>query len=134
MSKKLYTTYYAKLKKIPMEHRRVQISWGTPDWWGPKGCQRKVKLMPNKQVWASIDGCWQPRYREQLQALFESGELKEIVDSLEEGSVLICFEADVSKCHRGILKEFLNEHEMAEVEEFQAEDEIKPLNEQLSLL
>lgn len=63
-------------------------------------------------------GDWRAAYRRQLERLYDSGHLQEIVNSMPENSVLMCYEADEGDCHRKVLGDYINEKGLAVVSEF----------------
>lgn len=54
----------------------------------------------------------------QIDALHLSGRLEVIVEHLPENAVLLCFEGNPDMCHRGVLSDYLNEKEIADVSEW----------------
>ena len=44
--KKLYTSYYAKMRHIPPSIWQIRISLGQPNWWNPKRKMECVDLAP----------------------------------------------------------------------------------------
>jgi hypothetical protein len=64
-------------------------------------------------------GDWRLSYRNQILSLEARGRLKQIVDSLPEGAVLLCWEGDHCECHRKVLAEVITELGYADVKEFE---------------
>jgi uncharacterized protein (DUF488 family) len=77
-------------------------------------------LAPQAATWKASrsGGDWVAPYRQQLEELDRAGKLAEIVARLPEGAIL-CYEADWNECHRKVLADYLNEHGLAQVTEFQ---------------
>lgn len=106
--KTLYTSYYARSGKNPAA---ISISVKPPRWY-PR-MAHNVDLAP---TWELVDAYkkgdidanqYTVRY---LELLEERGKTaQEIVDSLPEGAVLLCYEKPSDFCHRHVAAQWLRE-------------------------
>lgn len=120
--KTFQTTCYARVKHLPRDSVQVQTSTTAPPWWKPVRSRFEHELAPESIVFklANEKKDWRGAYRRQLERLFASGKLKQIVDRTPDQAVLLCYEADHCDCHRKVLAEFLVEKGLAKVSEFVA--------------
>lgn len=103
---KVYTSYYGLSSDHP---NAVSISIGTPK--GFKG--RHIKGMkPTRFMIENLSG--EP-YKHLYRQILDRKE-GEIIESLHEGDVLLCWEKPPKECHRHYAAEWLREHDI-EVEE-----------------
>lgn len=103
----IYTTYYAKLSKLPPSIRPISISVGCP----VAGLLRIPELAPDwdavqayKQTgdWAAFRTAYLAKLNAippaRLATLFPAGDI-----------ALVCYEKDPTVCHRSIMAEWLGE-------------------------
>jgi len=68
-------------------------------------------LAPSKATFAAAKGenglDWKALYVAGLAAMEDSGKLKQVVGSLRDGMVLMCWEDDAKECHRLLAAEFI---------------------------
>jgi hypothetical protein len=120
--KRLFTSCYNRSKWFGPDAAQVIVSRGVPEWWRPQQSIRLAALAPDNATWAASKTKrrdWREVYREQLDRLHYSGMLKKLIDQVPEGSIMLCHEALQSGCHRGVLADYLNEHGLAAVSEWQ---------------
>lgn len=109
----IYTTYFAKLKKLPLGIIPISICGKAPDWYN--GIQYK-KLAPSYNLlmtWKQNhdDDYYIERFnREVLGRLDKDSVIKELY-KLSEGKdiALVCYEKSGDFCHRYLVSEWLNE-------------------------
>lgn len=107
----IYTTYFAKLKKLPSHIVPVSISQYPPE--GYSGLEYK-NLAPDKTILLDYkrDGDWNKyvkRYGTYLKQLNPAIVMQDLF--LLTGSndiALVCFEKDHTHCHRSIVAAWLN--------------------------
>jgi hypothetical protein len=119
--KRLWTTCYGRAKQLPENLVQVQTSRSAPQWWQAKMKAMVWEFAPIDKIFAMAKtkiGDWRLAYRNQIEALDGKGRLKEIIDELPEGAVLLCWEGDHCECHRKVLAEIITEKGYAEVSEF----------------
>jgi hypothetical protein len=119
---------YGRARGFPSGSVCIQISSRLPEWW-TNPAQFIKELVPrtfgNPQF--SDPSKWRPAYVLQLGELYRSRKLDEIVQSIPDGAYLLCFEGDHTQCHRTLLAEWLNSHDMARVIEWSAEKKLPVL-------
>jgi uncharacterized protein YeaO (DUF488 family) len=118
--KTLFTSCYGRSKWFPKGATQVRISCGIPWWWKPTAFDA-IALAPEPPTWAAYKAGkdWTAPYREQLKRLQTTGDLAALVESLPDGAILLCHEADWTECHRKVLADYLNEKGLAAVTEFE---------------
>lgn len=113
----IYTSYYAKLKKIPKEIEPISISR-----WKPKGISifSYPNLRPDESLLAWWKNCKQTEedkekyideFTKKLNSLdFEK--VKQELNKLSHGKdiVLLCYEKPEDFCHRHLVAEWLRSH------------------------
>lgn len=100
----MFTSNFARMKKIEAPLEPVAISRGIPTWF--KG-RRELILAP---TWAMLQAGWTmqefaERFRERLDKL-DPGE---VVERLTDNAVLLCWERPAVKCHRRIVADWLHD-------------------------
>lgn len=106
--KNVYTCYYTspKLKNIEKE-RLVSISRSCPYKFDIheinelKPTERLLNLWKNKKI------NWD-EYEEEYSNQLESYDMETIFNNLNDGDILLCYEKDSSKCHRSLVREYIN--------------------------
>jgi hypothetical protein len=130
--KQFLTSCYGRVKQLPKGSVLVQTSTSAPPWLGVSGMKLEAELAPKSFLTNPNAKDWREKYRAQLVKLHKAGTLKEIVDRLPDGAVLLCYEADHCECHRKLLADFLVEHKLAIVKEWN--EKPKPDFTQMNLL
>lgn len=119
----IYTSYFAKLRKIPSNIISIAISAKSPDWY--KGLEYK-KLAPKYDFFIE----WKKNhdndyyikcFNEQILNKLNPKEVVECLYQLSDGKdiVLICYEKPGDFCHRHLVADWLNKngYEVKEWEE-----------------
>lgn len=124
--KVLWTSCYQKSGLLPDDLVQVQISRKAPYHWMAKRKGMVWEFAPNDAVWAAYkarptEDLWRPAYVKQLEFLADSGRLVRLIDWLDDGSVMLCWEANHEECHRLELARFLNGRGLALVREYPAD-------------
>jgi hypothetical protein len=133
--KTIYTSCYGRAKFFPKGAIPIRTSTSKPDWW--IGELRVIKeFIPRSFGKGLTETQWKSDYRAQMGLLWKSGRLEEIVESIPEGAVLLCYEGDWRACHRSVLAEILTAKGLSVVTELKAEkpETVKPVDPQLSFL
>lgn len=117
--KKLTTTCYGRTRQLPPTVVQVQTSRMAPPYWDAEHKAMVWEFAPTKEILAASKRGedWRTMYRWQLTQLASSGRLRELVEGLPDGAVLLCYEGDPKDCHRSILAEFINQTGLAIVTE-----------------
>ena len=119
---KIYTSYFAKLKKIPEDIVRISICGKAPDWYD--GIQYK-KVAPKYgffQEWKKNHD--NDFYIEHFNAeVLDNLVAKNVYEDLNKLSdckdcVLICYEKSEDFCHRHLVADWLNQKLGINVEEY----------------
>lgn len=125
---KIYTSYYAKCRRIPHTITRISIAGKAPA--GYRGTEYKV-LAPKKEFFMK----WKENHDNNYyikcfneQVLFHLNPV-EVYNRLEELScgqdiVLICYEKSGDFCHRHLVADWLSKNLGIEVKEW-TEDEVQ---------
>ena len=106
--KTIYTCYYTspKLKNIKKE-KLVSIS---------RDCPYKVNIReinefkPTERLlnlWKNKEINWD-EYMEEYANQLESYDMETIFNDLNDGDILLCSEKDSDKCHRSLVREYIN--------------------------
>lgn len=117
----MYTSYFAKLKKIPENIIPISISGKAPDWY--KGLQYK-KLAPKYDFFMKWKQNHDNNYyiehfnKEVLDLLNPNEVLEELISIARRTNhnpeiVLICYEKPSDFCHRHLVSEWFNKHGIA---------------------
>lgn len=117
----MYTSYFAKLKKMPKEIIPISICGKAPDWY--KGLQYK-KLAPKYDFFMKWKETHDNDYyikhfnKEVLNLLNPNKVLEELVFMARKPNynpeiVLICYEKPSDFCHRHLISEWFNKHGIA---------------------
>jgi hypothetical protein len=114
--KKIYTSYYANVKKLPPELVPIGISQGNNRWFN--GPYRK-ELAP---TWAMLK-MNQEDYDKEFFKILSRLDAKKIYNDLPDNAVLLCYEKFNDKCHRRAVAEWLEAELGIEVTEWGLERE-----------
>lgn len=114
--KKLLTTCYGRISKLPKGTKLVRTSVTAPDFLSRMNHMFVPEFAPIH--FKTTD--WREQYSKQLDRLLKTGRLHKIMETIPDGAVLLCFEGDHNDCHRKILGDFIRYHGLAEVTEFEA--------------
>lgn len=110
----MYTTYFAKLRKLPAGVVPIAICAKVPDWF--KGLQYRKLIPPYGafSVWKEDhnDGVFSESYTEEvLKKLHPMDVYKELIQMANTHEVaLVCYEKSDSFCHRHLVAKWLNEY------------------------
>lgn len=122
--KRLLTTCYGRVKHLPAGTLQFQTSNTSPEWWQPPTKRAALELAP-REFWKARSNPeqtqgihWKARYREQLEDMLKDGSLRKVLESIPDGSAILCYESSCVDCHRGVFADFVNEKGLAEVREF----------------
>lgn len=123
----IYTSYFAKLKKLPADLIPISISIYPPKGWS--GLQYK-KLAPSASIlsdWKRDGDCkrYIDRYMNEILSKLDPIRVASDLQSLAgEGKdiVLVCYEKSEDFCHRHLVAEWLGQHGIR-CEEYQIESE-----------
>lgn len=99
----MFTSCFARLKKLPAGLRPVAISIGIPGWYRR---DRELRLAPTRAMLKMSNDQYDPRYDRQLRSLNP----RELYESLGENAVLLCWEAPGIDCHRRNVAEWFEFH------------------------
>ncbi len=122
--KKIYTSNYARQAS---NIKAIGISLVVPEWY--EGA-RRLDLAPSSDMLFSIKrdkkGYNQRKYvRDYIDLLHERNiKPQELIDSLEDGSILLCYESPNEFCHRRVLADWIEDHTGFKIEEWKNEKEI----------
>ena len=115
---KIYTSYFAKLKKLPKNIVPISICGKAPDWY--KGIQYKV-LAPKYgffMEWKQNhdNEFYIEHFKSEVLDLLDADEVVERLSQLSEGKdiALICYEKPSDFCHRHLVAEWLGIEEWTE--------------------
>lgn len=113
---KIFTSYYAKMKKCMREYALVRVSVSMPNWF-PVNLSGIPELYPD---WDLVDGIkngslTQGQYTQRYRAHLATLNKKAIISRLEQISnacgkdtvILLCYEAPDKFCHRHLVAEWL---------------------------
>ena len=112
---RVFTTYFAKLRKLDDSIVPVAILRYTPEWYGGKQypiLAPKAETLLDYKYYS--DGDWKKfkrKYEEQLERL-DPEEVLEDLEALSCGKdvALVCFERDSEHCHRSICAKWLRDN------------------------
>ena len=107
----IYTGYYVNMNKAPVDggYTFVAISRGIPSWFD-KPLLQLVELMPS---WELIDMAKKHDYEQYIRLYREKlakVSLRDVLDSIPDNSILLCYEKPDKFCHRHIVRNWLNEN------------------------
>ncbi|PFP29383.1 hypothetical protein COJ96_10795 [Bacillus sp. AFS073361] len=114
--KKIYTSYYANIKKLPADMVPIGISVGKNKFF--QG-QYDLRLAPTWAMMKMDREGYDKAFAEKLSKL----DAKEIYDSLPNNAVLLCYEKFNDWCHRRAVAEWLEAELGIEVTEWGLERE-----------
>lgn len=127
--KKLYTSYYARSGKHP---NAVAISVISPSFYQGK---KYLNLAPTWDLLRAYKSGQvdDKGYTEWYLRLLQERKLtpQSVVDDLEEGSVLLCYEGPGKFCHRHVVAEWLEAGADVEVTEISLETQHNPVDDLL---
>lgn len=114
----IYTSYFAKLKKLPENIVPIAICAKVPDWY--KGLQYK-KLAPKYEFFSKwkqdhdndeFVKCYKEQILDKLNAHDTVIELSEVAGFINRHNdiCLICYEKSSDFCHRHLVADWLNEN------------------------
>ncbi|MCL1826791.1 MAG: DUF488 domain-containing protein [Candidatus Cloacimonetes bacterium] len=119
---KIYTSYFAKLRKIPDDIVPISICLKPPFWF--KGWQYKV-LSPNVDIFTEQKANPNPqlytvRFYAEVLDLLEKQKVLQDLETFGAGQpvVLLCWEKSTSFCHRHLVAAWLNESMQDKVTEW----------------
>ena len=119
---KIYTSYFAKLKKIPEDIVRISICGKAPDWYD--GIQYK-KVAPKYgffQEWKKNhdNDFYIEHFNAEVLDNLVAKNVYEDLNKLSDGKdcVLICYEKSEDFCHRHLVADWLNQKLGINVEEY----------------
>lgn len=121
--KYIYTSNYARQANNPLA---IGISLTVPEWYTG---DRRLDLAPTSDMVFSLKrdrrGYNQRKYvRDYIDVLHERNiKPQELIDSLPDGSILLCYESPDDFCHRHLLANWVEEHTGFQILEWQNEDE-----------
>lgn len=95
----IYTSNFARIKKLPAGIEPVSIARGAPWWFKGNECEA---LMPTEEILALDIAAYTPRFRALLSDLDPAQAAREL-----DGCALLCWEAPNVKCHRRLVAEWL---------------------------
>lgn len=96
----MFTSNYARLKRLPAELRPVAISIKPPYWCK---CDREMRLAPTVEMLQMSPA----DYNLAFDAILATLDPTEIFTSLGDNAVLLCFESPNIACHRRRVAEWL---------------------------
>ena len=98
----MFTSNFARMKRLPSDLRPVSISI-KPPYWLPKSAGRELRLAPTVEMLGmTADG-----YNIAYEQILEKLDPREVFESLGENAVLICYESPNVRCHRRRVAEWL---------------------------
>ena len=110
----LWTSYFARVKKLPEGFKPVSIALYGSRW--VKVPDRIQKFAPTKDMLTADD--WREQYEALVRSIIERGEMEPILDALDPNTVLLCHAKDPNECHRTILANILREEFAVRIEEW----------------
>lgn len=119
---KIYTSYFAKMKKIPEDILRISICGKAPDWYD--GIQYK-KVAPKYgffQEWKKNhdNDFYIKHFNSEVLETLKAEEVYKDLEKLSNGNdcVLLCYEKSSDFCHRHLVANWLKENLNIEVVEY----------------
>lgn len=109
--KRIFTSYYANVKNLPLEMNPIGISQGNNRFF--KGPYRK-ELAPTREMLKMT----REEYDREFFAILSRLDAKEIYDSLPDNAVLLCYEKYNDWCHRRCVGEWLERELGIEITEW----------------
>ncbi|MEP0842534.1 MAG: DUF488 family protein [Phycisphaerae bacterium] len=114
MAKAIFTSYFAVARKLPADLPQVSIARFEPRFWSPRGGRLTCKLLaPSVKLLQAFKAGdlsredWAARYIEEVS---RADNLERAYESLLDGCVMLCWEADWGGCHRKLAWELLHDH------------------------
>lgn len=107
----IYTGYYANMRKAPEGHdyKFVSISRGNPTWF----TEPLADLNDLKPSWGMINLAKEHNYVEFVkayQAQLDQISIRDVMDMLEDESIMLCFEGKDKFCHRHIARDWFRKY------------------------
>ena len=113
---KIFTTYFAKLKKIDPEILPIAICAKVPDWFdGPV----LSELAPTKSILYQFketgdEGLYIERFNDEVLSLISPESVYNLIVSIAEANsvdqvALVCYEKSDTFCHRHLVADWLNQ-------------------------
>ena len=119
---KIYTSYFARMKKIPDEIVRISICGKAPDWY--EGIQYK-KVAPKYgffQEWKKNqdNNFYIEHFNAEVLDMLNAESVYRDLDKLSNGDdcVLLCYEKSGDFCHRHLVANWLSDNLGIEVKEY----------------
>ena len=108
---KIYTSYFANIKKLPKNIIPISISRFPPKWFN--GIMFK-QLAPSKEILLNYKGNHKLYIQKYTAEILDNLNATDIYNQLQELSngydiALVCFEKPTDFCHRHIVSKWLNE-------------------------
>lgn len=108
---RIYTSYFANLKKIPDEFTTIAICGKSPDWY--TGLQYK-RLAPSYSIWSEYNNSgdserYTLRFNSEILSKLNIHETFQALENMSGGKdiVLLCYESPEKFCHRHLVAEWL---------------------------
>jgi hypothetical protein len=102
VKKRLWTSNFASLRRLPKDYLPVSISRGRPKWYHGRGLDC---LAPTWQMLRMSKVEYDRHYMQLLGGL----DPQAVVDRLADNSVLLCWEQPGISCHRRLVAEWLEQ-------------------------
>jgi len=103
VDRRIYTSHYKGLRRIPGTVRRVAISRGIPRWVSRELLVIEQRLAPTRAMLSLDRGDYDAAFHQLLAAL----DPRDVWESLPRTAVLLCWEAPNVWCHRRLVAEWL---------------------------
>jgi hypothetical protein len=107
----MYTSYFAKVKKLPPGLVPVSIARASPRWFTGL---RELRLAP---TWAMLK-LHKPEFDVAFAELLAQLDPAQIFLTLGENAVLLCWEKPGVACHRRLVAEWIEQHLGVEIPEY----------------
>ena len=108
----IYTSYFARIKDLPLNVIPVSIAAKAPDWF--TGIQYKV-LAPSYELLMKYkedhdEAYYRKCYKEQVTDLLDPNIVAKDMVSLGQDVALLCYEKPEDFCHRHLVGKWLDDH------------------------
>lgn len=114
----LYTTYFAKMKSIPENAKKLIITRYPPNWINPNQFNNTFivkSLSPSQDILLNYKkyNDWETYTKNFQKEMEERKDLKDMLSKLEaflkndNDVYLLCYEKDYTKCHRYLIAKYL---------------------------
>lgn len=111
---KIYTTYFAKARRLPSHVKPISICAYPPSWFAGPNFE---KLAPNKNILMEYKQAgdtdeFSKRYKEDTLARLNPEDVVEELRAMTSTKdvALVCFEKSEDFCHRHLIAQWLREH------------------------